>query len=115
MTKLRLSLLAVIAAATPVLAEPVTSTTPSSPITTPSLTDPLLTSPSTDPLLGESAGRKGTRNYKAGAESTPLPDLESKGLSNKEKLAQCMDTWDTGTHITKAKWREICKRQLNDR
>jgi hypothetical protein len=26
-----------------------------------------------------------------------------------------MNTWDTGTHITKSKWREICQRQLKDR
>ncbi len=114
MTNLRLRLFALIAATAPALAEPITSTSPS-PITTPSLTDPLLTSPSTDPLPAEPGARKGTRNYKAGAEAAPLPDPESKGLSNKEKLAQCMDTWDTGTHITKSKWREICKRQLNDR
>ncbi|CAN1722997.1 exported protein of unknown function [Hyphomicrobium sp. 1Nfss2.1] len=113
MIKLRLSLLVATAAATPVLAEPVTSTSPS-PITTPSLTDPLLNSPSANPLLTDPGSRKGTRNYKAGAEAV-IPETESKGLSNKEKIAQCMDTWDTGTHITKSKWREICQRQLNER
>jgi hypothetical protein len=68
--------------------------------------------------LTEPAGRKGTRNYRDGESTTPAPSdpatMKNDGLSTTDKLAQCMETWDTGTHITKAKWREICKRQLDD-
>lgn len=78
----------------------------------------------TDPLVGttqatEGTARKGTRNFRAGedaaAAATTTAPLKSDGLSQKDKLAQCMETWDTGTHITKSKWREICIRQLNER
>lgn len=69
--------------------------------------------------LTEPSGRKGTRNYKADDLAAPaLPPsatTKTEGLSVKDKLDQCMETWDAGTHITKSKWREICRRQLNDR
>lgn len=69
--------------------------------------------------LAEPAARKGTRNYRAGEdEAATAPStttMKNDGQSEKEKLTQCMETWDTGTHITKSKWREICIRQLNDR
>ncbi|MFN3624038.1 MAG: hypothetical protein ACK4TP_08250 [Hyphomicrobium sp.] len=68
--------------------------------------------------LTEPAARKGTRNYRPGEDTAPpasTTNLKSDDLSQSEKLAQCMETWDTGTHITKSKWREICIRQLNER
>lgn len=69
--------------------------------------------------LAEPAARKGTRNYRSGENEAPAPSatttMKNDGLTDKDKLAQCMETWDTGTHITKSKWREICIRQLNDR
>ena len=77
---------------------------------------PLATDSPVDPLqLTEPSARKGTRSYRAG-EATAADDTQTKtdGISDAEKLSQCMDTWDTGTHITKSKWREICKRQLKD-
>jgi len=64
------------------------------------------------------AARKGTRNYRQGdsATTTTTPSTTdinpSAGTSPAEKIAQCMETWDTGTHISKSKWREICQRQL---
>jgi len=72
--------------------------------------------------LAELAARKGTRNYRAG-EGTPAPVVAPPAEAGKattdspsraDKLTQCMDTWDAGTHITKSKWREICRRQLNE-
>ncbi len=64
------------------------------------------------------AARKGTRNYRPEGESatTTTPSVTdinpSAGRSPAEKIAQCMETWDAGTHISKSKWREICQRQL---
>lgn len=29
-------------------------------------------------------------------------------------MRTCMATWDKGTHITKARWREICARTLRE-
>jgi hypothetical protein len=64
----------------------------------------------------DAAGRKGTRNYTGDATTATQSDAtETKPAVTAEALEQCMATWDTGTHITKAKWREICKRQLEDR
>jgi hypothetical protein len=80
---------------------------------------PLATNPTGNGAISLDTPRKGTRNYRDGdplatAPATTVP-LKNDGLSQKDKLAQCMDTWDTGTHITKSKWREICIRQLNER
>ncbi|MDH4982369.1 hypothetical protein [Hyphomicrobium sp. D-2] len=60
------------------------------------------------------AGRKGTRNYREGGSTdTAAPSISDyKAPTRAEKLQYCIDTWDAGTHITKSKWREICKRQL---
>lgn len=100
MTVLRMALLALIA--TPLAAS-------AAPVVVADIT--------VDPLqLTEPAARKGTRAYRPG-DSTALgttTPTKNDGLSDADKLAQCMETWDTGTHITKSKWREICKRQLND-
>jgi hypothetical protein len=66
--------------------------------------------------LVEPAQRKGTRNYRAdGTTATDTSPTTTTAVSRDEKLAQCMDTWDKGTHITKSKWREICLRQLDAR
>lgn len=68
----------------------------------------------------EPAVRKGTRKFRAGEAPTTTPSADStttakrSGLTRADKLSQCMDTWDTGTHITKSKWRQICERQLNE-
>jgi hypothetical protein len=66
----------------------------------------------------EVQARKGTRLYSpdgTGAAPTLPADTATEAQSAAEALEQCMTTWDTGTHITKSKWREICQRQLKDR
>ena len=49
--------------------------------------------------------------------ATQQPSSTSGGFSRREgargaDMKSCMDTWDKGTHITKARWREICSRTL---
>jgi hypothetical protein len=67
------------------------------------------------PVL-DAVGRKGTRNYMGDATTPTQSDAtDTKPAVTADALEQCMATWDTGTHITKTKWREICKRQLEDR
>jgi hypothetical protein len=83
----------------------------------PLLSDPL--NPTLDSTQTAEPGRKGTRAYRPGedaAAATPsIPtNIKSDSISQEEKLDQCMETWDKGTHIEKSKWREICRRQLND-
>lgn len=65
----------------------------------------------------EPAARKGTRAYTpdGAAPVVPADTSQVKSPSGDEALAQCIATWDAGTHITPSKWREICKRQLKDR
>ncbi len=69
--------------------------------------------------LVEQAQRKGTRNYRSDGTTatgtTATDTTTTTTASRSEKLSQCMDTWDKGTHITKSKWREICLRQLDAR
>jgi len=61
-------------------------------------------------LLGQAfaqdATRKGTRNH--------VPDAvsDSDAADQVNTLEGCMATWDAATHISKVKWREICKRQI---
>lgn len=82
--------------------------------------DPLPTDPFAPTPSAESLTRRGTRNYRPGDDTagTATPSisttLKPDSISEEEKLTQCMETWDKGTHITKSKWREICRRQLND-
>lgn len=74
------------------------------------------TPPGATPIV-EPAARKGTRAYTPDGTATALPTVtpETSAPAGSDALAQCMDTWDAGTHITKSKWREICIRQLKDR
>jgi hypothetical protein len=49
--------------------------------------------------------------------ATQQPSSTSGGVSRREgargsDLKSCIETWDSGTHITKARWREICSRTL---
>ena len=74
-----------------------------------------------NPFVVKTEGRKGTRIY-APDESEDYRALVegeekatgSPGQTAKEKLDQCIASWDTKTHITKANWRKICERQLSD-
>jgi hypothetical protein len=71
--------------------------------------------PDASPLI-EPVARKGTRAYTAG-DTTATPPVQAPLTSPSTKddaLAQCISTWDAGTHITKSKWREICVRQLKE-
>jgi hypothetical protein len=82
------------------------------------LAAPLVEAPPPDarPLI-EPAARKGTRAYAPDGTETAIPAVspEANAPAGSDALAQCMDTWDAGTHISKSKWREICVRQLKDR
>ena len=73
------------------------------------------TGPGAFPTL-ESVARKGTRSYMpdGAAPTAPSDSSEAQAPGSSDALDQCMATWDAGTHISKSKWREICKRQLND-
>lgn len=68
----------------------------------------------------ELAARKGTRIYTPG-EADTTPPADSTGTSAKtsdadpNSLEGCMAIWDKGTHITRSKWSEICRRQIKER
>ena len=82
------------------------------------LARPLTLAPFDVSPIIEVQARKGTRLYSpdgTGAAPTLPADTATQAQSSEEALEQCMNTWDTGTHITKSKWREICQRQLKDR
>jgi hypothetical protein len=67
------------------------------------------------PTLLHIAARKGTRNYVPGT-ATALPAAEpSKPEADAKALTDCIAIWDKGTHISKSKWKAICKRQLKER
>ena len=104
MIMMRASLMALVAVATASAA----TATPSTAQATPDIAQ-----------ATEQAARKGTRNYRPGDAPLTTPgagtQAQDTGPSRADKLSQCMDTWDKGTHITKSKWREICVRQLNER
>jgi hypothetical protein len=67
------------------------------------------------------AARKGTRNYVPGEESGTEQALQetspaqSDQASEEKALEDCIAIWDTGTHISKSKWREVCRRQIKER
>jgi hypothetical protein len=68
--------------------------------------------------LAQAEARKGTRNYRPDGAATVIPEAPAATdgtVSRDEKLTQCMETWDKGTHITKSHWRDICLRQLDAR
>jgi hypothetical protein len=65
--------------------------------------------------LVQLAGRKGTRAYMPGESGAPTVPSDADTTAEKDSLEECMAIWDAGTHITKSKWREICKRQLKER
>ena len=74
------------------------------------------------------AGRKGTRNYVSedaetsdGAEISDDAEISAvvikenpakPGETAKERLDQCLASWDKGTHITQNSWHQICERQI---
>lgn len=84
----------------------------------PSLALPL-SKPSAAPgfHLVQLAARKGTRNYMPDAAELPqdTEPAQADKASEAKALDDCIAIWDAGTHITKSKWREICKRQIKER
>jgi hypothetical protein len=61
--------------------------------------------------------RKGTRNYSPGDSTTSDDNTPAKpdAVAEAKALEDCLRTWDAGTHITQSHWKEICKRQVNER
>ena len=62
-------------------------------------------------LVVEIEGRKGTRLYRPDDASTE-PQETADPKQAKEKLDQCMASWDKGTHISQSNWRQICAREI---
>ena len=52
------------------------------------------------------AQRKGTRLFQA------KPSAYADARTH--PLEACMETWDSDTHISKKRWREICERQIKE-
>ena len=48
----------------------------------------------------------------AGAEDDPL---QREGYLAEEPIESCIARWDAGTHMTKAQWRQVCKRVNEER
>ena len=74
-----------------------------------------------NPFVLKTEGRKGTRVYTPDEtqDYKALVEGEEKALTTheptpQEKIDQCMASWDSKTHITKANWRKICERQLSN-
>jgi hypothetical protein len=70
----------------------------------------------------ELVARKGTRAYSAEGEAAdPTAHAAATDETTPAKpdpakaLDDCMRTWDAGTHITQAHWKDICQRQANER
>ena len=67
-------------------------------------------------------GRKGTRNYVPDdAEASDDPEISAEAIkenaaqpeeTSKERLDQCLASWDKGTHITQNTWHQICEREI---
>lgn len=66
--------------------------------------------------LVQLAAHKGTHDSvpDATAPHTTSPG-RSNAASEAKALKDCMAIWDTDTHISKSKWKEICRRQLKER
>lgn len=76
----------------------------------------IFTAKSPEPIV-QLAARKGTRNFRPDATTAPKKNegVLDAGISVRTyTLEACMETWDRDTHITKNRWREICKRQIKE-
>jgi hypothetical protein len=86
---------------------------------------PSLALPRSEPIAAagnafvQLVARKGTRNYSPGDSLTPdetaATKKEKDAASEAKAMEDCIRTWDAGTHITQSHWKEICKRQVNER
>jgi hypothetical protein len=47
----------------------------------------------------------------------PNPDAAKSSAQklSAEYMVQCMNDWDTGTHMTKQEWARTCQRVIQDR
>jgi hypothetical protein len=90
--------------------------------------DPLARTPQTDPAIGGS-GRAGSGGAATGAGEADAeknlgvtgtrssnsigeePErVQREGGASGKSLEECMQNWDQDTHITQARWKEICQR-----
>jgi hypothetical protein len=44
--------------------------------------------------------------------ATPAPEPTDLNGGHRDTLADCMSTWDKGTHMTKTEWRATCLRNM---
>lgn len=85
-------------------------------------TDPLSRTPRQDPAIGGS-GRAGSGGSATGTGEADVmgtrssnsigeePDrVQREGGAAGKSLDECMQNWDQDTHITQARWKEICQR-----
>ncbi len=73
------------------------------------------TTPQTPSSLVPVEGRKGTRNYVPDEASDVTGETAvQKPPMHEDRIEQCMESWDSRTHITKAHWKAICERQLSE-
>jgi hypothetical protein len=80
----------------------------------------IVTTPAS-PVVVMVTGRKGTRNYVPDdAEASDDAETSADAKENaaqpeeaaKDRLDQCLASWDKGTHITQNTWHQICERQI---
>jgi hypothetical protein len=43
---------------------------------------------------------------------TPSGAATSSGMTKQQRLSQCLESWDAGTHMTKREWRRTCERPV---
>ena len=70
-----------------------------------------------NPPVVKIEGRKGTRLYRPDpGESAAAAKWEAEHSEQtaREKLDQCMASWDAKTHIAESNWRQICEREIKN-
>ncbi len=70
-----------------------------------------------NPLVAKIEGRKGTRLYRPAPDESAAAvkwEAEHSEQTAKEKLNNCMASWDAKTHIAKSNWRQICEREIKN-
>lgn len=48
------------------------------------------------------------------SKSDTLPDTATEKETEERQMTACMAGWDAGAHMTKAQWRNVCKRQIKE-
>ena len=56
-----------------------------------------------------------TKSVEAKVKEPSKPKELTYAEEYNREMKSCMDAWDAGTNMTKAKWREICQRTLKER